>query len=59
MQTIWLNLGMAAVWYFVGEQHWPVLLPLSLVVLAYSFAHDGHEAAAIYREALAESDKDD
>lgn len=56
--TIWLNLGMAGVWYLVGEQHWPVLLPVALLVFLYSFAHDWHVDAAAYRDTLAELESD-
>jgi len=54
MRTIWLNLGMAGMWWLMGESYWLVLTPLSVVVLLYSFAHDWHEDAGAYREALAE-----
>lgn len=54
METIWLNLGMAAIWWWVGEDHWPVLLPVAIVIFLYSLAHDWHEDAAAYREALDE-----
>lgn len=58
MQTIWMNLGMAGAMYLcvvtLGPQWEWYLAPLSVVVLIYSFAHDWHEDAAVYREALAE-----
>lgn len=50
--TIILNFAMAALWYYGGAVAAPVLLPLSVVVFVYSFAHDWHVDAAAYRAAL-------
>lgn len=58
MRTIWLNLGSALLWWYFGWSN-AFWLPLSLVVLVYSFIHDWHVDAANYREALADKDRED
>lgn len=54
MRTVWLNFGVAFAWWMYGTWATPILIPVSLVVLCYSFAFDWHEDSAAYREALAE-----
>lgn len=53
MSTIVLNLAAAAVWAVVPLPT-PLLIIMSVVVFVYSLAHDWHEDAAAYRDALAD-----
>jgi hypothetical protein len=59
MNTIWLNLAVALLWWYFGWSNALWLAPLSIGVLAYSFVHDWHVDAATYRDALADADRED
>ena len=52
MREIWLNLAVAAAWCVGGWDAAAVLVPLTLTVLAYAFAHDDSPDTAHYRDVL-------
>lgn len=45
-------MGAAGVWAWLGWGYAPLLIPMSVLVLSYSLAHDWHEDAAAYRTVL-------